>query len=606
MPRRSNVWNYYTKSSSDEAKCNKCDKTLKCAGSSTSGLSFHIKNVHHVDLSEDAEIEAKRQKPLNFFIVRKSMEEEISKMATIDGFSFKRIANSNFIQESFKKRKGEYDVQPPTCPNTVKNMIISFFEKKKKELAELFKEKYSNGKRFSLTLDEYTSYQNKRYMNINVHAENEHWSLGMIFIIGSFNTANCKKLVNDRLNEFGLDLNRHIMASTTDGASVMVKFGREISPDHQQCLAHGIHLAVLDVLYNKNVTNEEEEDEEGEEAFEFDEDNEEEARQSLSLKDDYFSLISKVRKVCKTFKKSPLKNDILQRFVKSEHGHELQLMIDVKTRWNSLVYMCERFCKLKSCITQALDVCSASDETFSENDWTVLKSLCQTLRPIEIVLTSLCSEDANLLKADKSMMILLNKLAKQNNTLARQMHLSLKQRYESRRVQNTVSLLRYLHDPEAINEDLSEPFNILALGSLKKYCTDVHQRLFHESDYEPPNETSSVHESQDEDEEEDFKKCLHNELTKLESKNLDFKSKSSIFIARNEFSMYEEQKKRSPNLDQLYSALRTIKPTSCEAERAFSSAGLFIVKIRSCLSPATINALCFLKCYFLNKNKNLK
>ena len=31
MPRKSNVWRYFTNSTSDQAKCNKCDKTLSRA-----------------------------------------------------------------------------------------------------------------------------------------------------------------------------------------------------------------------------------------------------------------------------------------------------------------------------------------------------------------------------------------------------------------------------------------------------------------------------------------------------------------------------------------------------------------------------------------------
>ena len=90
---------------------------------------------------------------------------------------FLQPSTCNSSSGTLKKRKDEYDIPPPTCPNTAKNMVISFYEKKKKELADLFKEKCKNGQRFSLTLDEYTSIQNKRFMNINVHAENEHWSL---------------------------------------------------------------------------------------------------------------------------------------------------------------------------------------------------------------------------------------------------------------------------------------------------------------------------------------------------------------------------------------------------------------------------------------------
>ena len=44
------------------------------------------------------------------------------------------------------------------------------------------------------------------------------------------------------------------MACVTDGASVMVKFGKIIDCDHKLCYAHGIHLAVGDVLYRKTDT----------------------------------------------------------------------------------------------------------------------------------------------------------------------------------------------------------------------------------------------------------------------------------------------------------------------------------------------------------------
>ncbi|GBP21651.1 hypothetical protein EVAR_16197_1 [Eumeta japonica] len=66
-------------------------------------------------------------------------------------------------------------------------------------------------------------------------------------------------------------------------------------------------------------------------------------------------LIEKVRKVVIYFKRSPLKNEtVLQKYVKIEHGKELSLLLDCKTRWNSLLTMLERFYLLKSCIQKAL------------------------------------------------------------------------------------------------------------------------------------------------------------------------------------------------------------------------------------------------------------
>jgi hypothetical protein len=48
-------------------------------------------------------------------------------------------------------------------------------------------------------------------------------------------------------------------------------------------------------------------------------------------------------------------------------------------------------------------------------------------------------------------------------------------------------------------------------------------------------------------------------------------------------------KKRPENLEKLFKALKTIPTTSIEAERAFSTAGIFITKLRNRLSAKTIN-----------------
>jgi hypothetical protein len=72
-------------------------------------------------------------------------------------------------------------------------------------------------------------------------------------------------------------------------------------------------------------------------------------------------------------------------------------------------------------------------------------------------------------------------------------------------------------------------------------------------------------------------------------------------IVKKEMTLFEATKKRPENLEKLFKALKTIPPTSIEAERAFSSAGIFITKLRNRLSPTTIDALMFLK-HFFNKN----
>ena len=119
------------------------------------------------------------------------------------------------------------------------------------------KQSLDSGKRFSLTLDEYSSLKNKRYLNINVHQDKDKfWNLGMVAISGRMTSEKIVEEVENKLTEFDLSLKRHIVASVTDGASVMVKFGRIIECEHQLCFAHAIHLAVCDVLYKKQTDSE--------------------------------------------------------------------------------------------------------------------------------------------------------------------------------------------------------------------------------------------------------------------------------------------------------------------------------------------------------------
>ncbi|OAF71092.1 hypothetical protein A3Q56_01127 [Intoshia linei] len=69
------------------------------------------------------------------------MEEEISKMAAMDNFSFNRIAKIDFIEMSFKKRNSQYDNTPPTCHNS-------------EELKIMLQNKCDKGMRSSITMDD--------------------------------------------------------------------------------------------------------------------------------------------------------------------------------------------------------------------------------------------------------------------------------------------------------------------------------------------------------------------------------------------------------------------------------------------------------------------
>ena len=167
-------------------------------------------------------------------------------------------------------------------------------------------------------------------LHVHIHTEGatmdednkcEKISLGMVRVNGSLNAVMTKELVQNRLSEFGLDLDIHIVASMTDGAKIMLKFGRESEPHHSVCLIHAIHLSICDFLYDKKkkakngddsqdssqIDGENIGDDNVDELVEGDEefDPSKPAHIIPELKD----VVEKVRDHVKFFKLSPVRND---------------------------------------------------------------------------------------------------------------------------------------------------------------------------------------------------------------------------------------------------------------------------------------------------------
>lgn len=74
-------------------------------------------------------------------------------------------------------------------------------------------------------------------------------------------------------------------------------------------------------------------------------------------------------------------------------------------------------------------------------------------------------------------------------------------------------------------------------------------------------------------------------------------------LVRKEISYFEEEgvEKGRKYLELLYNYLLTIPPTSVESERAFSAAGVICTKIRSSMNDETLDAIAFLRAYFIDE-----
>ena len=220
----------------------------------------------------------------------------------------------------------------------------------------------------------------------------------MLRIKGSMTAERCLCLAKKRLESFGLTMKDRIVGMVTDGASVMIKTGKLSGIIHQICHSHGLHLAVCDVLYKKrhNIedTNEDAEVQEYD-VFESSDDETDDDWQ-VTLPDDYnvdfgdaVSDVISSQSNCQGVQEEPTENDCLQKNCKKEFRKRLSLLLDVKTRWNSLLKMLTRFLEAKAPIDNTLKELDLGSKCLTGDEVAVVKDWSESLEIIEVGATAL-------------------------------------------------------------------------------------------------------------------------------------------------------------------------------------------------------------------------
>ena len=127
--------------------------------------------------------------------------------------------------------------------------VRRYAKKVKAHNKEKIMERILTGERYSVTTDEYTSVQNKRFSAVSLHpSTGRPIKIGMTRIYGSLPGKKAASDLNKKLEEYGLEEGLHTVANTTDGASVMCAMGKQLKGRHQICHSHGIHLAGKKIL----------------------------------------------------------------------------------------------------------------------------------------------------------------------------------------------------------------------------------------------------------------------------------------------------------------------------------------------------------------------
>lgn len=203
--------------------------------------------------------------------------------------------------------------------------------------------------------------------------------------------------------------------------------GKALPFVHQQCTTHGLHLAVTDVMYrNRSVLMGDGNIEPNEPVPVLDDDciidddinfddvvldmdmelpeEEEVLTERFQLK----QLIDKVREVVYTFKGHPVRMTYLLKHVMEDHGKELGLIADCKTRWNSTHDMIERIMFIRGSVAKALVDLNLHGLLFTDLETESLRVVSTELTVIKDTLKFLCARSNNFLTMDAALTEMLN------------------------------------------------------------------------------------------------------------------------------------------------------------------------------------------------------
>jgi len=249
-----------------------------------------------------------------------------------------------------------------------------------------------------------------------------------------------------------------------------------------------------------------------------------------------------------------------------------------------------------------------------ESEMIALEELADSLKPLEILTKTLCSEQFTALQADRVFRIAMDALRRQQTIISDRILAALETRYQQRKNIFLVSALSFLTDPmdyEAKNEGLLE-YSELRI-QMSAFC----KRLFLDPDQEPearqstsqvpgstsstfadpgPSSASTSQDSSTSGASTEPKLSYSEKLSAMfdkELKSIGIPKKSKICDIFAEMSLASKTGELTDRLTKLLKALESVQASSVESERAFSTAGTFATKVRNRMEDSTLDNYCF-------------
>ena len=162
LERQAAVWKHFLRNKNDsrEVRCKLCPRQLK--NPSTNSARYHLENLHCI--KEDKKTtNATEKQPTTIAAAfsaasKDNLDLVLARLVAVDRLSFFTISNSVDIQEGMRAR----GFKVLKSASAVRIHVSTYADQIREQTTLSFKSKLNKQEKFALTIDEYTSLNNRR------------------------------------------------------------------------------------------------------------------------------------------------------------------------------------------------------------------------------------------------------------------------------------------------------------------------------------------------------------------------------------------------------------------------------------------------------------
>lgn len=427
----------------------------------------------------------------------------------------------------------------------------------------------------TLTIDYWTSNVNESYLTVTAHYISNDYKLeNYIIDTEKFSDRNSPEDIAEILKNIIHNWKIHVLAIVTDGSPKMLSAIALLEDvQHIKCFAHTLNVVI---------------------------------KQSMES----FSEIQEIRRKCGDIIQYLKHNNnaikVLQKMQENVSEPQLDLILEVETRWNSTYYMLQKFVDLKELITATLIASESNLDFINDNEFQIIEDVVKILKPFEEITVEMSTEEyvniSKILVIRNNLLVYLDELTFSGNSIAYYFKSEITNNMKAKMDyfdKSDIIIMASILDPRfKLLSFLTEIERGHARAKLIYECNLLVQENMEEKYITPDNPvTPSCSIWKRYDEEVKHQDSYEPTDTATFDEVQSYLGDRYLDRSNNPLNYWNEKKTKYPHLAVLAQKYLAVSATSVPCERLFFKSGAVINDKRSRLSGHLVSAI-----LFLNKN----